>query len=59
MSAEKFRSGQFRAFSDHLFRGAAYVKRKARWGIVGHSDEFVNGYLDYAWRHCTVRRDKV
>lgn len=54
--SEQFRNGRFRAFSDHLFRGQAYVKRKARWGIVGHSDDFVLGYLTYAYEHCVIRR---
>ena len=56
MNSSTFREGRFRAFSDHLFRGASYVKRKARRGITGHSMDFVEGYISYAWGHCCIRR---
>lgn len=56
MNCSTYQEGRFRAFSDHLFRGAAYVKRKARRGITGHSREFVDGYLSYARDKCCIRR---
>lgn len=54
---EAYRKGKIQAFSDHLFRGAAYVKTKAKYGIIAHSDEFNLGYRDYTRRRCVVRRE--
>lgn len=52
-----YTAGRRAAASDRLFRGARHVKRKATWGIIGHSEDFNRGYRDYARYRCPVRRE--
>lgn len=54
-----YAAGRRAARTDHVLRGAKFTKRKAGWGLIGHSEEFNRGYRDYARYRCPVRREVI